>query len=148
MEPIRVVEEEEESPEAASPVQPDDVIGGKYRVTRVLGAGGMGVVVAATHVALDRPVAIKFMSPLLAGNEMGVRRFMLEARAAARIACEHVARVFDVAALPDGTPYIVMEYLAGSDLEHLLRTRGRLPLAEAVGYLLDACEAIAEAHVA
>ena len=134
----------------APPVQPGDVIDGKYRVTQVLGAGGMGIVVAATHLMLDRPIAIKFMSPLLANaaNDMGVRRFMQEARAAARIQSEHVVRIFDVATLTDGTPYIVMEHLQGCDLEHLLQRRGRLPVEEAVGYVLEACEAIAEAHVA
>jgi serine/threonine-protein kinase len=138
----------DDTPDLAAPAAPGDIVDGKYEVTRVLGAGGMGVVVEARHLLLDRPIAIKFMSPLLAGNEAGVRRFMLEARAAAQIQCEHVARVFDVATSSSGAPYIVMEYLEGRDLEHLLRERRRLPVDEAVGYLLQACEAIAEAHAA
>ena len=136
------------SGELAIPAAPGDIVDGKYRVTRVLGAGGMGVVVEAKHLLLDRPIAIKFMSPLLAGNQSGVQRFMLEARAAAQVQCEHVARVFDVALSSGGAPYIVMEYLEGRDLEQVLRERGRLPIEEAVGYLLQACEAIAEAHAA
>ena len=122
------------------------VIAGKYRLDRICGAGGMGIVVEARHLHLHRRVAIKFMSPLLRDNARGVQRFMLEARAAARIECEHVVRVLDVALLEDGTPYIVMEYLEGEDLRELLRTRGRLPVPEAVDYVLQACEAVAEAH--
>jgi hypothetical protein len=124
------------------------VLAGKYRLDHVLGVGGMGVVIGATHLSLDLPIAIKFMSPELVGNGMGARRFLLEARAAARIRSEHVVRVFDVASLPDGTPYIVMEHLDGVDLDQLLEQRGWLPLAEAVDYILQAAEAVAEAHAA
>lgn len=130
------------------PVAPGDVIEGKYRVESVLGAGGMGVVVGAAHLQLEQRVAIKFMSPLLRLSDVGVRRFIHEAQAAARIRCEHVVRVFDVGALADNTPYIVMEYLDGDDLEHVIARRHHLPVDEAVDYLLQACEAIAEAHVA
>jgi serine/threonine protein kinase len=124
------------------------VLAGKYRLDDVLGVGGMGVVVGATHLSLELPIAIKFMSPLLVGNGMGIRRFMLEARSAARIRSEHVVRVFDVASLPDGAPYIVMERLDGVDLGQLLEQRGWLPLEEAIDYVLQAAEAVAEAHAA
>jgi serine/threonine-protein kinase len=123
-----------------------DVISDKYRLDRIRGAGGMGVVVEALHLHLGRPIAIKFMSPLLRGNHRGMGRFMLEARATARIQSEHVVRVFDVAALADGTPYIVMEYLEGEDLREVLQKRGHLPVAEAVDYVLQACDGVAEAH--
>jgi serine/threonine-protein kinase len=106
----------------------------------------MGIVVEAMHLHLDLPVAIKFMSPLLKDNPGGIERFMLEARATARVHCEHVVRVFDVASLDDGTPYIVMECLEGKDLGAVLRSRGRLPLAEAIDYVLQACAGVAEAH--
>jgi serine/threonine-protein kinase len=107
----------------------------------------MGVVVGAQHLRLDRPIAIKLMSPLFLYSEGSVERFVQEARLAARIQSEHVVRVFDVASLDDGTPYIVMEYLEGEDLRlHLLR-RGHFPVAEAVDYILQASESIAEAHV-
>jgi serine/threonine protein kinase len=121
---------------------------GKYRLDRILATGGMGVVVAARHLQLDQPIAIKFMSPLLVENEMGVARFLREARAAAHIRSEHVVRVLDVETLPSGTPYIVMEYLEGEDLSRMLERRGRVSVSEAVDYVLQACEALAEAHVA
>jgi serine/threonine-protein kinase len=85
------------------------------------------------------------MSPLLMGDDMSLRRFHREARAAALIRSEHVVRVFDVASLDDGTPYIVMEYLSGRDLSEV---PGPLPVSEAVHYLLQASEAVAEAHAA
>jgi serine/threonine-protein kinase len=130
------------------PVRLGEVLAGKYRLTGILGSGGMGVVVGALHLRLDQRVAIKFMSPLLLYNEGSLERFLREARLAARIQCEHVVRVFDVASLDDGSPYIVMEHLEGEDLRSLLQRRGRLPIGEAVDCILQAGEAIAEAHVA
>jgi serine/threonine-protein kinase len=136
----------ESNPVLPPPARLGEVLG-KYRLDRILATGGMGVVVGATHLQLDQRVAIKFMSPLLAGNDTGIRRFMLEARSAASIRSEHVARVLDVETLPSGTPYIVMEYLEGEDLRAMLDRRGWLRVPEAVDYVLQACEAIAEAHV-
>ncbi|MGO9836142.1 MAG: protein kinase domain-containing protein [Polyangiaceae bacterium] len=131
-----------------APVREGDVVAGKYRVERVLGAGGMGIVVAASHLQLQQRVAIKFLlSGVVAGPDSTVR-FLREARAAARIQSEHVARVLDAATMEDGTPYMVMEFLEGRDLAALLEQRGPLPLEEAVGYILQACEGIAEAHAA
>jgi serine/threonine protein kinase len=124
--------------------QEGDLVAGKYLINEVLGRGGMGLVVAATHTKLDQKVAIKFLTEA-AGEEM-VQRFHREARAAAKLKNEHVARVHDVAELPDGTPYMVMEYLEGADLGKVVKERGPLPIQEAVGYLLQSCEAIAEAH--
>jgi eukaryotic-like serine/threonine-protein kinase len=129
-----------------SPVGPGDVVGGKYRVERVLGAGGMGVVVAAIQTELDRPVALKFLLPKLLERPGLVIRFSREARAAAKLESEHVARVLDVGTLEGGAPYIVMEYLEGHDLASVLAARGAFPSEQAVGYVLQACEAIAEAH--
>ena len=129
-----------------SPVGPGDIVGGKYRVERVLGAGGMGVVVAAIQTELDRPVALKFLLPRLLERPGLVIRFAREARAAAKLESEHVARVLDVGTLEGGAPYIVMEYLEGHDLASVLAARGALPSEQAVGYVLQACEAIAEAH--
>ncbi|MGA7122785.1 MAG: protein kinase [Polyangiaceae bacterium] len=123
-----------------------DVIAGKYRVERVLGAGGMGVVLAAHHLGLDKMVAVKFLLPEMLGHHDVVARFAREARAAARITNEHVARVFDVGALDDGAPYLVMEFLDGIDLGQWLKERGPLPTAQAVDFLLQGCEAVAEAH--
>src|SRR5580692_9404181 len=129
-----------------APVNEGDILDGKYRVDRVLGVGGMGIVVAATHVALNQRVAIKFLLPAAIGNAQIIERFAREARAAVQIQSEHVARVIDVGTLPTGSPYMVMEYLEGGDLADAVARDGPMPLAQAVGYVLQACEAIAEAH--
>jgi len=127
-------------------IREGSVLAGKYRVDRVLGAGGMGQVVAAHHLGLDSKVAIKLLLPEMLAHKDVVARFAQEARAAARITNEHVARVFDVGTLDDGVPYMVMEYLDGFDLGEWLRRDGRLPVAQAVDFVLQACEGVAEAH--
>ena len=124
-----------------------EILAGKYRIDSVIGAGGMGAVLAATQLDLGRRVAVKFLLPRLAGKPEVLARFQREARALAGLESEHVVRVLDVARLEGGAPYIVMEHLQGVDLETLSATRGPLPLDEAVGYVLQACEAIAEAHL-
>ncbi len=131
-----------------SPVREGDILAGKYRVEKILGVGGMGVVVAAMHTELDERVALKFLLPAAAANPAVVGRFSREARAAAKIKSQHVARVSDVGALENGTPYIVMEYLEGIDLSDLLLREGKLPAGVAIDYVLQAGEAIAEAHAA
>src|SRR6202142_723116 len=123
-----------------------EILDGKYRVERVLGVGGMGVVVAATHVQLQTRVALKFLLPEVLGHPQVVQRFSREARAAVQIQSEHVARVTDVGTLPTGSPYMVMEYLEGEDLSETVAKGGAIPVARAVSYVLQACEAIAEAH--
>src|SRR5262249_42559045 len=127
-----------------APVRPGQVLAGKYRVDKVLGAGGMGVVVAAHHLELDEPVAIKFLLPEALGNTEAVARFSREARAAVKIKSEHVARVIDVGKLETGAPYMVMEYLDGGDLAAWLQQRGALPFEQAVDFILQALEALAE----
>ncbi|MGH7293393.1 MAG: serine/threonine-protein kinase [Polyangiaceae bacterium] len=122
-----------------------NVIAGKYEITRVLGQGGMGVVVAARHRELGDLVALKFLRPSSSDKPESYARFAREARTANRIKNEHVARVYDAGTV-DGCPFMVMEYLTGEDLAHVLRSRGPLPAAEAVDLLLQACEAIADAH--
>ncbi|HEX3851351.1 MAG TPA: protein kinase, partial [Polyangiaceae bacterium] len=122
------------------------VLAGKYRVERVLGRGGMGIVVAAHHISLDERVAIKFLLPEALDNPEALARFAREARAAVKIKSEHVARVSDVGKLESGAPYMVMEYLEGSDLSDWLKRYGRLPIEQAALFVLQACEAIAEAH--
>ncbi|MEJ7733265.1 MAG: protein kinase [Polyangiaceae bacterium] len=131
----------------ASPVATGEVIAGKYRVERVLGIGGMGVVVAATHLQLEQRVALKFLRAEARDNDEVVERFTREARAAAKISSEHVGRVIDVGQLESGELFMVMEHLEGHDLSSVLTTEGRLPFARAVDYVLQACEAVAEAHV-
>lgn len=127
-------------------VREGDIIARKYRIERVLGHGAMGMVAAAMHVDLHERRAIKFMQPSCAGEAEYVERFMREARACARLKSRHVATVYDVGRLENGAPYIVMEYLEGVDLKTLLDVRKPLPLHEAVDYLLQASEAIGEAH--
>ncbi len=128
-----------------------DVVGGKYRIDAILGRGGMSVVYRATHLDLDQLIALKVLAPealLLPGY---VERLKLEARAVARIRSEHVARVHDIGHLEAtpgraAVPYLVMEHLSGTDLSKLLKRRGQLPLAMAGGFIVQACEALAEAH--
>ena len=127
-------------------VREGDVLAGKYRIEKILGAGGMGVVVAAHHLHLDERVAIKFLLPEVLGNAEVMGRFAREARAAVKIKSEHVARVIDVGSLENGAPYMVMEYLDGHDLSAWLELRGALPIEQAVEFVLQACEAIADAH--
>lgn len=127
-------------------VQSGDVLLGKYRVERVLGQGGMGMVLAARHLELGELFAIKLLLPEALENEDARNRFVREARAAARLKGEHVARVHDVGRLENGAPYMVMEYLEGSDLKALLRAQGPLPPEQAVGYALQVCHALEEAH--
>src|SRR5262245_49426994 len=91
------------------------VLDGKYRVERVLGRGGMGVVVAARHLVLDEAVAIKCLAREVLSSGEAVARFEREARAALKIKSEHVVRVLDFGRLPSGSPYMVMEYLQGED---------------------------------
>ncbi|MFO0554919.1 MAG: serine/threonine-protein kinase [Polyangiaceae bacterium] len=128
------------------PVAIGDVVAGKYTVERIVGAGGVGVVVAAKHRDLDERVAIKLLQRSAAESAENVARFAREARAVARIKTEHVARVMDTGTLPSGEPFMVMEYLEGRDLSELLRVKTKLPVAEAVDYVVQACEAIAIAH--
>src|SRR3990167_5777562 len=97
-----------------------DVIAAKYRVDRILGVGGMGMVAAATHLELDQKVALKFMLPEAMTAPTAAERFLREARACVRLRGEHVCRVLDVGRLATGTPYIVMEYMAGQDFAGLL----------------------------
>jgi tRNA A-37 threonylcarbamoyl transferase component Bud32 len=126
--------------------QPGDVLAGKYRVERVLGVGGMGIVVCAHHLQLDERVALKFLRPEALENSEAVGRFVREARAAVKIKSEHVARIIDVGQMDTGSPYIVMEYLEGGDLQARLAQLGPLPIEQAAEFVLQACEAIAEAH--
>lgn len=133
-----------------SPVAAGDTVQGKYRVGEMIGIGGMAAVVAARHLELDQPVAIKFLLPEHATRPDAVRRFLAEARAAARLKSDHVARVLDVGTTETKkggiVPFMVMELLHGDDLDGILVQRGRLPVAEAVEYLLQACDAVSEAH--
>jgi eukaryotic-like serine/threonine-protein kinase len=121
-----------------------DVIANKYRLERGLGRGGMGRVFAARHLMLDTIVALKFMHPHLASDPHSVGRFEREARVAATLRSPHAARIIDVDQLPSGELYIVMEYLEGVSLDSI--ANDGLPVADAISYVVQACDAIAEAH--
>src|ERR1700730_1930445 len=110
----------------SSAPQPGTILAGKYRVEQILGVGGMGAVVAAHHLRLDQKVAIKYLLPEAIKNPEVLERFGREARAAAKIRSEHVARVIDVGQFDDGAPYIIMEYLEGHDLAKELATKAPL----------------------
>ena len=127
-------------------VKPGDVLAGKYRVEKVLGAGGMGYVVAARHLQLDQMVAMKFLRKGAIDNAEAAARFLREAKAVVKLRNEHVAKVYDVGTLESGEPYIVMEHLDGCDLSAMAKERHVLPAAEASEYVVQACEALAEAH--
>lgn len=122
------------------------ILGGKYLVEGILGQGGMGVVVSARHMELDQRVAIKCLLAHAQSVPEIVERFTREARAAAKIHGEHVARVIDVGRFDDGTPFMVMEHLKGRDLADELANTGPLPVPDAVRYLLETCEALSQAH--
>jgi serine/threonine protein kinase len=123
-----------------------EVLAGRYRLDATIGRGAMGVVVAALDRRLDIPVAIKFLAVTAPDSERALARFVLEARAAARLQSEHVVRVSDVAVHNGVLPYIVMERLVGTDLAALLQKAGPFEVETAVDYILEACEAVAEAH--
>jgi eukaryotic-like serine/threonine-protein kinase len=122
------------------------LVDGKYLVEETVAEGGIGVIVVARHLALNQRVAIKYLKPKALGNPMLVERFVREGRLAAQIASDHVVRVYDVGTLAEGGPYMVMEYLVGQDLGSLLQS-GTLSVERAVDYVIQACDALAEAHV-
>lgn len=109
----------------------------------------MGVVVEATQLDLDRRVALKFLRTAVLPEKGGaLTRFEREARTVAKLRGSHIVQIYDVGKLDHGEPFIVMELLIGEDLSAVLDREQRLPLATAVDYVLQTCEAMAEAHVA
>jgi eukaryotic-like serine/threonine-protein kinase len=126
--------------------KPGETLAGKYKIVRVVGEGGMGVVFEATHEKLRNRVAVKALMPSLLEMADVVARFEREGRTAAQLRGRHVARVLDVDTTRNGLPFMVMEYLEGQDLDSELQRRKKLPIGEAVDYVLQACEAMAEAH--
>jgi serine/threonine-protein kinase len=132
--------------EIESPVQSGDIVDGKYRVGECLAWGGMGIVSAATHIHLRKEVALKCIRPEFMKNPEIVARFLNEARAAASLRSEHVARVLDFGRTDKGVPFLVMERLEGASLSAVLKQWGPLPVSEVVDYVLQVCESLAEAH--
>jgi serine/threonine protein kinase len=138
-------------PESADSTEPTaafangSIIAGKYLIENTLAEGGVGIVASAMHVTLQQRVAIKYLKPKALESPSLVERFVREARLAAQIRSEHVVRVHDVGILPNGAPFMVMEHLVGQDLG-LVVAKGPSPTAIAVDYILQACDALAEAH--
>ena len=131
--------------ESVADVGAGAMLADKYRIIRVLGQGGMGVVVEAEHVRLKERVAIKFVSLAALANRDTRERFEREARATIRIRSEHAVRVRDIGELSNGQPYIVMELLEGCDLATLL-DRETLDAGTIIDLVLQTCEVLAEAH--
>lgn len=125
-----------------------EVICDKYEVHELVGVGGVAFVMSAVHLALNQPVALKFLRPEFLANQNALRMFAEEARVAVKIKSAHVARVFDVGQLPQGAPFIAMELLSGQNLGEHLRADGPLPIELVTSYALQACEALAAAHAA
>jgi serine/threonine-protein kinase len=126
--------------------QPGDVIADKYLVESVVASGGMGTVLAAKHLQLGQSIAIKVVRADESKREEAIARFLREGRAAASLESDHVVRIHDLGTLEHGTVFMVMELLRGQDLAHHLGDHGALPIEEAAEYVLQACDAIAEAH--
>jgi eukaryotic-like serine/threonine-protein kinase len=131
---------------ALTGIRVGDILVGKYRIDGLLGVGGMGAVLAATHLQLEDRVALKVLLPEALEVPEAIALFDQEARAAAKIKHEHVVRVTDVGKLADDAPYLVMEYLEGTDLASLLVERGPQSPEIVVEYLVQACHALAAAH--
>ncbi len=133
-------------PLQAGPALVGRVIAGRYRVTGILGEGGMGAVYIAEHLLLGRKVAIKRLHPELAGDEKAIARFQREARAAAATGHEHIVDVMDLGYAEDGAPYLVMEYLRGVSLAQTLKRETRLPLARTIRIVTQVLAALASVH--
>jgi serine/threonine protein kinase len=124
------------------------LVGGKYRIVRLLAEGGMGVVYEAQHAVVRRRFAIKFLRPDLAERRDILSRFQREAEAAGALENENVAAAIDFGISEQGAPYIVMEYLVGESLADLLAREGRLPVTRAAELVVQACRGVGAAHAA
>ena len=122
-------------------------IGGRYRVERMLGAGGCGVVYAGRHDTLGKPVAIKVLRPEIARDPVQAQRFAREARLAATLHHENIVDITDFGVdIATGAPYLVMELLRGQTLMAVLRSAGVLPWQRVVAVLVQLARAISCAH--
>jgi eukaryotic-like serine/threonine-protein kinase len=130
------------------PTRLGELVGGKYRISRLLAKGGMGVVYEAQHAIVKRRFAMKFLRPDFACERESLGRFQREAEAAGVLESEHIASVVDFGITPDGSPYIVMEYLVGEGLASLLQREGRLPYERAADLCVQACRGADVAHAA
>ena len=127
-------------------VRVGDLLVGKYRVERVHRRGALGLTLEALHTQLGQRVAVRLLSADPKAYPEAAARFLRGARLAVQFQNEHTARIIDVGCLESGAPYIVAELLSGSDLQRVLKVRDSLPISEAVDFMLQACEGLAEAH--
>jgi serine/threonine-protein kinase len=133
-------------PQAPTIPSVGELVNGKYRVDGTAGTGGMGVVLIATHVELGHRVAIKVLAHDEGTNDTAIERFLREGKAAASLRSDHVVRIYDVGRLGSGVPFMVMELLIGEDLGSYVSSHGPVEPTQAVDWILQACNAIAEAH--
>lgn len=129
---------------------PPDLIGhvidDRFRIEALLGQGGTGQVYRAVHVELRRPFAVKVLRPEMADNEIAVGRFRREALTVCRARHPNIVYVTDFGRLEDGRFYLVMEFVDGTNLQHVLHNRGRMDVAEAIDILIQVGEAVWFAH--
>src|SRR5215510_667600 len=121
-------------------------IAGRFRIEREIGTGGMGTVYLATHLGLDRSVAVKIIKREFAGDADVADRFLREARTMAKLRHPHAAMIFDAGSLPDGRHYIVMEYVEGQTLSQALSREGRFSATRAIDIATQICDVLEEAH--
>ena len=129
-------------------VRAGQTIAGKYRVEELLGSGASGIVISARNIHLRQPVVLKILASYTDGQEELLQRRLTKARLAARLQSSHVARIVDIGMTEDAMPYVATECLEGTTLEVELEERGHLPVDEAVRWVLEACEGLAEGHAA
>ncbi len=133
-------------PTTSATIAPGTIIGRRFRIDEVIAAGGMGIVYKGWHLVLDHPIAIKVVRPEYADRTEIISLFVNECRNNAQLRGAHAARVLDMGRIENGPPYMILEYLEGVDLRELLASDGPLPLSCAADYLVQSCEAVAEAH--
>ncbi len=122
------------------------VVGGRYKVEKLLGAGGMGTVYKAIHTTIGHPVALKVLQSKLVNSTDVFRRFRQEAKAASKIGHDNIVSITDFGSLPDGAPYFVMEYLEGEDLATIIERRGAIDWRDAYRIGIQICSALQAAH--
>ena len=135
------------APRSLAQIRPGTLIGEKYLVERVLGRGGMGVVLAAKHVEENKHIALKFLD--VKSDEMPddfQARFALEAHVCSQLKNRHIARVHETGIWLEQYPFMVMDYLEGKDLRKVAKVNAKFPLAQAIDYAVQICEGLAEAH--
>lgn len=131
--------------------EPDDPLIGitiaeKYSIDRLIGKGGMGAVYEGRHLLLDRPVAIKVLHKNMSADERAAARFIREAKASAKIEHPNAVTIHDFGLLADGSAYLVMEFIRGESLRHILMQKGKVSLEQAIDWITQVCNVVEAAH--